>query len=478
MNTRSIRFRLTIWYSGLLVILFVFFGTAVYLGLSRYLRWQLEGSLANEARQVGETLLAHVEESGEPYVIDEINEHFAPEINSRFLRITRQDSFVLYLSGPPQDKSFDPSSVSPALAGVHTPSWRKEQVHRGESLLIWTLPFVTAKGNKFFIESGAPIAPIDKVLHGLLVILASGLPVVVAIAVAGGYLLTRRALAPVDEITRTAERITSRNLAERLPVAQTGDELQRLSVSLNHMIERLEEAFQHISRFTADASHELRTPLTALRGELEAISQQPGLSLDVRNTIGSALEEADRLAKIVESLLAISRLETGEARMERVQFDLAELVTTTAEHLRLLAEDKQIVLSCQAREKVIVEGDRARLKQVVVNLLDNAIKYTAGGGSVDILVRRFPLNAVVEVRDTGAGIPAKAAPHIFDRFYRADKARSHHPGGAGLGLSIVKSICAAHGGQVSVESQEGHGACFRLELPLAGEEGKAVSGKH
>jgi heavy metal sensor kinase len=343
-----------------------------------------------------------------------------------------------------------------------------------QELLIYTLPFTARDGSRFLIEAGAPYGQIEGVLHGLLFTLALGLPMVVALAISGGYLLMRRALAPVDEIRRSAERITSRNLSERLPVARTGDELERLSLSLNRMIERLEEAFQHISRFTADASHELRTPLTILRGELEAIATQPQLAPEARELIGSVLEETERLVKIVEHLLAISRLDAGEARMELARFDLADLAAVTTEQMRLLAEDKQITLGCDAARPVEVEGDRARLKQVLVNLLDNAIKYTPAGGAVQVSISAANGHAVLEVADNGLGIPARALPHVFERFYRVDKARSRQMGGAGLGLSISKSICAAHGGQIRAESVEGRGSRFRVELPLAdGSSGEA-----
>jgi heavy metal sensor kinase len=282
----------------------------------------------------------------------------------------------------------------------------------------------------------------------------------------------RRALAPVGAITDTAEQITSRNLSERLPVTRTGDELEALSVALNRMIARIEHSFRHINRFTADASHELRTPLTVLRGELEAIAERPDLPLDVRETIGSTLEETERLSKVVESLLAISRLDAGEALMTRERFNLAELVAGTADQMRLLAEDKQISLQCTVGDCVEVEGDPHRLKQIVVNLVDNAIKYTSEGGTVNVRVDALDGSALLEVSDTGVGIPSEAMPHLFERFYRVDKARSRQMGGAGLGLSIVKSICTAHQGRVSVESSEGNGSRFSVELPLANGQAK------
>jgi len=292
----------------------------------------------------------------------------------------------------------------------------------------------------------------------------------VIVAISGGWLLMRQALDPVDEITRGAEQITSRNLSQRLPVARTGDELERLSAALNRMIERLEESFLYVSRFAADASHELRTPLTILRGELEAASGQPDVAPDLRETIGSALEETERLSRIVESLMAISRLDAGEAKMDRGALDLGELAASTTEQMRLLAEDKNIALRCESDEQVTVEGDRARLKQVIVNLVDNAIKYTPAGGLVGVKIRASNSHAVLEVNDNGVGIPPEALPHIFERFYRVDKARSRQMGGAGLGLSIIKAIVTAHGGQVRVESVEGKGSRFLVELPIAGKK--------
>jgi signal transduction histidine kinase len=182
--------------------------------------------------------------------------------------------------------------------------------------------------------------------------------------------------------------------------------------------------------------------------------------------VGSALEEVDRLSHIVEGLFAISRLDAGEAATEWVALDLAHLAGATADQMSLLAEDKEIKLSCEALMGVWVEGDRARLKQVVVNLLDNAIKYTPRGGAVELKVGREDGKAVLEVSDNGIGIPAEALPQVFERFFRVDDARSREQGGAGLGLSIVKSICTAHHGRVEVSSQPGRGSRFHVELPI------------
>ncbi len=469
MNTRSIRFRLTVWYAALLGGMILLFGASTWFGLAHYLNRSLSDSLVKPAQQIGENFIIDVGVSGEGYVVEEINEHLAPEVNDRFVRVTRGDGGVLYVSGAPKGGSFDPAEVA-AVGGTPSHEFTREaHLPGGGYLLIYALPFTARDGSRFLIEVGASYKHVEDALHGLALALALGLPLTIAAAITGGYWLTRRALKPVDEITRSAERITSRNLSERLPGTRTGDELERLSVALNRMIERLEESFLYVSRFTADASHELRTPLTILRGELEAAARRPQVAPELRETIGSALEETERLSRIVESLMAISRLDAGEARMEHDILDLAELAASTTEQMRLLAEDRDVALRCESRGRVKIEGDRARLKQVVVNLVDNAIKYTPAGGVVDVEICAVNGHATLEVSDNGVGIPAEALPHIFERFYRADKARSRQMGGAGLGLSIVKAIVAAHGGQVRVESVEGKGSRFMVDLPVAGE---------
>ena len=248
------------------------------------------------------------------------------------------------------------------------------------------------------------------------------MPLIVSLAVAGG--LMRKSLSPVADITRHAQGITSTTLSERLPVIKTGDELERLSISLNQMIAGLENVFQHIARFSANASHDLRTPLTILQLELEGIVQNPGLAREIADQIGSGLEETHRLSRIVENLLIISRLDAGEACIEKVPLDLAELATSTADQMRLLAEEKPVSLRCDVEQDVWIEGDRARLKQVIVNLTDNAIKYAPAGGCVTIAVHANESGVLLEVADPGVGISAEALPHVFERFYRANKARS------------------------------------------------------
>ena len=483
MNTQSLSFRLVTWYAGVLTLVFILLGALTIILLRDYLESNVLDTQARRARQIADTLVAAASRTGDVAMAREVEELYAPEANERFIRITRGDGHVVYASGPPHDGSFDPVSV-PALALTHpalTPPDqarpglkrpdafpRKESSLKG-SVLIAAQTYVGADNSRYVVEVGISTARTEETVRQVLLMLAIGLPIAVCVAVAGGFVLVRRALKPVDNLSQKAAAITQHSLSERLPVVRTGDELERLSVSLNLMISRLEDAINSSKQFVADASHELRTPLAVLRGELENLAQDAQLKPQTRETLGSSLEEVDRLAEIVEGLLALSRLDTGEARAEWVRFDLAALVATTADQMSLLAEDKHITVVCDSSERVMIEGDQARLKQVVVNLLDNAIKYTPNGGRIKLKITQEEGNAVLDVADDGIGIPPEALPHVFKRFFRVDGSRSRDQGGAGLGLSIVKSICDKHGAQVEVSSTPGQGSRFRIRQPLAAE---------
>ncbi len=467
MNTRSLKFRLIVWYAALLAGCFLLLGAITYLVLQQSLVAALKESQLRRARQIAHLLGEQARLRSESRVGEEVEARYAPGPNDRFVRITRRDGVMLYLSQAPKDQSFDPVALSPPTWPDGTEAARAVPLPRGRKMLLTSHILQTSGGTAFLIETGVPMDEVQGDLRKWLLFLLAMLPVVAAIALGGGYVLVKRALSPVDRIAASAERISLQNLSERLPVPQTGDELERLSLALNHMIQRLDHAFQHSRRFVADASHELRTPLTILRGEVETLVQEPQLTPEWRERLGSALEEIERLANIVEGLFAISRLDAGEAAAEWVKFDLAQLAAATADQMSLLAEDRHIQIKCAVAKPVWVEGDRARMKQVVVNLLDNAIKYTHEGGAVALTVGSRDSQAVLEVADNGPGIPLDALPRVFERFFRVDKARSREQGGAGLGLSIVKSICAAHHGKVEVSSASGQGSRFRVELPLA-----------
>lgn len=467
MNIRSIHFRLALWHSLLLAAACAILGGLLYATVREYLNDALLETQSRRARQIAETLLADAPRTGEAYVAREIELLYAPELGDRFIRVTRSDGSVLYVSGPPDDQSFDPTAVPPATLGNRAEFTRLERLRDGRSLLVAAFRAAAAGGKSYLVEVGTSAGPIDRFARRLLVVLILGAPVVIALALLGGSFLARRSLGPVARIAERAENITQHNLSERLPVARTGDELERLAIALNHMITRLDDAFGNSKRFVADASHELRTPLTVIRGELENLAGDNRLPQDLRDRVGSTLEEVERLGNIVQKLFALSRLDAGEAQSEWVRLDLAALAGATSDQMLLLAEDRRIAVTRETDTPVFVMGDRARLKQVVVNLFDNAIKYTPPGGAVHIRASCADGRAVLEFADTGVGIPQESLPLVFERFYRVDRDRAAGEGGAGLGLSIVRSICAAHGGRVEVESNPGSGSQFRIYLPLA-----------
>jgi heavy metal sensor kinase len=462
-NTGSIHVRLPAWYAGLLTLVYVLFAALLMQRVESFLEQNVLDTQARRARQIAATLVAPLAHAAPATLVAQVRALYSPELSDRFIRITAADGTVLYRSGEPSDHSFVPTDVPPAPRAGTQELRRRQQLPDGRALLIAAVR--AGEDPTYIVEVGVSTAAIAALLRQILWLTAMGLPIMVVLAVGGGYLLVKRALAPVESMAGKAELITHHNLAQRLPVTRTGDELERLAISLNHMISRLDDAFQQSKRFAADASHELRTPLTVLRTELENLARNPQPGPDPYERLGSLLQPVERLSKTVERLFALSRLDAGEAQTEWIAIDLGELVATTVDQMLLLAADKGIKVSCDAQQRVVVTGDRSRLKQIVVNLLDNAIKYTPAGGAVHLRVTVSDGQAVLSVEDSGIGIPAEALPHVFERFYRVDTTRSAETGGAGLGLAIVKTICDAHGAVVRVASALGRGSSFQVTFP-------------
>jgi signal transduction histidine kinase len=464
-TVNSLRARVTTFYVGMLAVALLVFSTAVYFGAKAFLTRALEQKLSNNAHSIVNDYLVPRAEKGDAWFAEEMGESYPPGYSDPSVRVS-QESKILFQTGDIRDPFV-------SVSQIHLPSnqnwfnrFHRETVATGQRIVLYTLPYYTPDGSVIFVETGATTEPIRHVLRSLLLVLLLSTPVILILSAMGGYFLMSRPLRPVVVLTEQAERVGRKELGERLAIIPTGDELERLSLALNRMIERLEAALAHNHRFSADASHELRTPLTIIRGELESLIQMPSLPLPVMEGIGSALEESNRMAKIVHSLMAISRLDCGGEQIELVPVSLTVVVRETLEQMGLLAEEKRISLRFEAGLAAYIAGDPMRLKQIAVNLVDNAIKYTPVGGNVSVSVHEEDAKAVFRVSDTGIGIPPAALPLVFDRFYRTDEARSRESGGTGLGLSIVKAICSAHGGAAYVESIEGKGSIFRVEFPL------------
>ena len=324
-------------------------------------------------------------------------------------------------------------------------------------------------------QIGQELGPLQQTIEELRVIYLVVGPFAIFWLCLGCWLLAERTIAPIIEVTEAAQGITADNLTRRLPFGNHQDELSQMVACLNQMLDRLEKSFRRIRQFSGDASHELRTPLTILRGETEVTLRWAKTTDEFRDMLRSNMEEIDRMERIIESLLTLAKSEVGELTLEMKQLSLSDMVQELYLQSRLLCETKQIEVSMglKVEEEVRIRGDELRLRQMFLNLISNAIKYTPEGGELKIVLAQEDDFAVVDIVDTGIGMHAEHLSHIFDRFYRVDKARNRMDGGTGLGLAIVKWIAEAHGGSISVTSEVGKGSSFSVRLPLKGpEEGK------
>jgi len=299
------------------------------------------------------------------------------------------------------------------------------------------------------------------------VLLLLALPAVLVVSVAGGWFLAGRALRPVEFITLAAQRIAAGDLTQRLTVAQSSDEIGRLAATFNDMIARLEASFRQVRQFTTDASHELRTPLTVMKGETELALRRPRSPEDYRGVLESSLEEIDRMTRVVDELLFLSRADLGEVTLESLPVRLETLVEDVTRQAAFLGQGYNVQVTVRSLEAATVAGDELRLRELLLNLVDNAVKYSCPGGSVELGLVRDGSEARLSVTDQGIGIAPEEQGRIFDRFYRSDNARAHMKKGTGLGLSICKWIADAHQGSIRVQSVPGQGSTFTLVLPLA-----------
>jgi heavy metal sensor kinase len=295
------------------------------------------------------------------------------------------------------------------------------------------------------------------------------IPIAIFLASLGGYFLARKSLAPVVAMSSQAGRISAKNLHERLPIQNAKDELGRLAASFNELLERVDQSFERQRRFMSDASHELRTPAAILRGESEvALSRTERPAEEYRESLAVLHAEAQRLTQIVEDLFTLTRADAGQYPLSPHEFYLDELVADCTHAARSLASAKQINLTCEVPEELPIRADEALLRRMILNLLDNAIKYTPAGGRVTVSCGRSGAEYALSVTDSGEGIPADLQARVFERFFRVDKARTrseHDGGGAGLGLSIARWIAEAHHGRLILERSDSNGSTFSALLP-------------
>jgi heavy metal sensor kinase len=453
----SIRWRLTLWNLLALAAVLLGFSSLVYVLLVRALYQQVDDKLLAGFRVLERDPRMRDDSDGRlRYWIHELHEHddiFAVAYDSEG-RVHARTEEMAAASVPATAPA---ATAQPRLRDQTVEALGRQRIAEGR---------VRLGDQDFTLTLMSPLEGVDRERRRLLMALVLAVPVALVLSGGVSYLLARKAMAPVARLRTLAREITADRLDRRLEVANPDDELGGLATTINEMIGRLERSFAEIRRFTADASHELRTPLAALRAEAEVALARPSVAPEQQALLGSILEECERLTRLTDQLLTLAREDAGIGpTLLREDVDLTALVTAVAETMRPLAVTRAIHLhvgSPPAR----VRGDAARLRQVFYNLVDNAIKYTPEGGTVEVRVETLGTTAVATVRDTGIGIPAEHLPHLFERFYRVDKARTREQGGTGLGLSIARSIVLAHGGHIKLESTPGQGTTARVELPL------------
>jgi len=455
-RSHSVRVRLTLWYAAAMVVVLGVYAAAVYAFLSRSVSQSLDERLRADYFWVAST----VDEGPDGMIMPVPQVDLLLEAEQPWVQIWTTSGVLLLLSNDEARRRPIPEAQTLAEMG-------------GERITAFTAGTVPVRvlsrpsyirHRPVIIQVARSELPMRENLRDLAVILILGLPLAVAIAGFGGYSLAKSALAPIERMSDRARHITAENLSERLPIDNPDDEMGRLASVFNETLGRLEESFEQMRRFTADVSHELRTPLTAIRSVGEVGLRGHRDEAAYRGIIGSMLEEADRLAGLVDRLLTLSRAETHQGTLSRDVVDLAVLADDVVSHLGVLAEEKRQQLLVERGATPLVPADRLVLRQALINLVDNAIKFSPVAGRIRIRVAQGTDRATIDVVDSGPGISGVARERIFDRFFREGDAG---PGGAGLGLSLARGAVEALGGQLTLEHSGADGSDFRITLPRA-----------
>lgn len=471
----SLRIKLTIYYLAILSAVLLLFGISIYFYLSGSLLTTIDRALAFQVEKIelGMAAGAGVDVSDHPLMQN-------PEAQGDLLPLAPHVYQIINEQGKITDGEIaTPKDHLPVDAGelmkleVGKTVFKSVRLASGESLRVATRHVKDYDGDgTYFIRLGQSLSALESARRRALLVLGIAIPLALLLGSFGGLLLANQALSPVDQITKAAEQIATGDLAERVPIpAQASakmDELGRLAATFNHMISRLQAAFERQKQFTSDASHELRTPLAVMRGDMEIALRRERAPEEYQRVLASNLEEIVRLTRLIEDLLMLARADSGRVELRCEVVDLNKLCKQMVDYISPLAQQRDQTLTYESSNtSLCINADLQRIKQLLLNLLDNAIKYTEPLGSVKLSLKADHNLAVITVSDTGRGIPAEDLPHIFERFFRRSaKTSDRSAAGFGLGLSIVKWIVDSHGGQIETESQQGQGTTFIVKFPL------------
>ena len=465
----SVRFRLTLWYVAVLALVLVEFSIGVYGLLTQSLYNRLDSALRNEVRALASALDRKVSER---------------KTESEAALAVQEERFASRQATAIFDANGQLLAEKPTRSGKHarlpplnllrgddtyfyTVLEEEDGGRDGRRIAVKRIP--SATGRQYIFAVSQPLDRVAEELMSMRRILSIAVPLALALAGLGGWFLARRSLAPVVAMSERARRISAENLEERLPLVNPRDELGRLAATFNELLTRLESSFKQQRRFMADASHELRTPLSVIRTATDVtLSREHRDENEYRDALRIASEQTHRLTRIVEDMFTLARADAGSRTLEESDFYLDELIAETARAASVLGASKGVKLDVNSTTEMMCHGDEGLLRQMVMNLLGNAIKHTSSGGVVRMSLDQHNGQYQIRVSDTGAGIPVDAQPHIFERFYRADRSRSRAAedgGGAGLGLAIARWIAEAHKGQLYLERSDQTGSVFVASLP-------------
>lgn len=473
----SLRIKLTVYYLAILSAVLLLFGMAIYFYLSRSLLTTIDESLAFQVEKLEMNMAvgAGADMPNRPSGPGGENHEELLQLSPHVIQIIDERGRITdeNLASPTDKLPVDRDALMKLEVGKT--KFDTTRLEFGEQMRVATRRVKDHDGDgTFFIRLGQSLAALQSARRRAVLVLVVAIPLALLLGSFGGLVLANQALTPVDRITSAAELIAKGDLTERVPEPEKMDEIGRLAATFNHMISRLQAAFERQKQFTSDASHELRTPLAVMRGDIEIALRRERPPEEYQRVLTSNLEEIIRLTRLIEDLLMLARADTGRVELRCEPVDLDKLCRQMADYISPLAQQRDQTLSYEPSASisdgngVVIDADVQRMKQLLLNLLDNAIKYTEHGGQVILGLKVENNHAVISVADTGRGIPKEDLPHIFERFFRRSaKTSDRTASGFGLGLSIVKWIVESHHGQIEAQNRDGKGTLFTVKLPLS-----------
>ncbi len=487
LSTPGIRIQLTVWYTLVSAVLILIFGVTLYTALQTMLISSFDTTLQMRAQQVAEGVSVHHNDVSVSDIVSEL-----PELNATAALLDPEDvnngkgsngdSMAVYSNKSIIVRVFDihgrtlfcyPTSynTAPLSSSISEPlqgkPWHGTITNtNGQQIRLYSTMLVNDKTIFGVVQVGQPLASVNERMQDIIFLLLLCTPLALLFSAYGSYWLAGRAFRPIHHLTSVAHEIGAKELHQRVPIPSAHDEVRELALIFNQMIGRLERAFNQQRRFVADASHELRTPVSVIRSITDVALSQPSAPEEYVLVLKEINAESERLGKLINDLLALARADEGLVQFDHDTVQLDLLTSDVVDSMEALAAERKIALTVGELHTATILGDAARLIQVIMSLVDNALTYTNAGGCVTLSVKTTKTHALLVVRDTGIGIASQDQPHIFERFYRADPARSRAAGGSGLGLSIADWVVRAHDGTLSVESRPGQGSTFTVVLPL------------